>query len=61
MPDSTATPAAPEAIPTGTYQLIGFVIVGNELRATVKTPFGDVYQGSVANWKKVTAIEVLKT
>ncbi len=60
MADATLTPAA-ESIPTGTYQLIGFVIVGSELKATIKTPIGDVYQGSVTNWKRVSAIEVLKT
>lgn len=56
---SSATPEA-AVEPPAVHQLIGFVIVGKELRATVRTPTGDVYQGTVSNWQKVVAIEVPK-
>lgn len=58
MADETTPTETTET--AGTYQLIGFVIVGKELKATVKTPGGDVFQGVVTNWQKVTAIEVVK-
>ena len=42
------------------YQLLGFTIVGSELKATVRTPAGDVFQGVVTEWKKVVVVEVKK-
>jgi hypothetical protein len=42
------------------YELLGFTIVGKELRATVRTPSGEVFQGSVTNWERVTVVEVPK-
>lgn len=48
------------APPTADYQLLAFSIVGTELRATVRTPSNDVYQGVVTNWEKVTVVEVPK-
>lgn len=46
--------------PTADYQLLGFTIIGSELKATVRTPSGDVYQGAVTDWKKVVVVEVKK-
>lgn len=49
-----------QPIVTPEYQLIGFTIVGKELRATVKTPNSKVFQGVVTDWKEVTVVEVPK-
>ena len=40
------------------YELIAFTIIGQELRATVRTPSGDVYQGVVTDWQRVKVVEV---
>lgn len=47
-------------VPKVEYQLLAFTIIGKELRATVKTPGGEVYQGVVTDWQKVTVVEVPK-
>lgn len=52
--------APPPSTKVADYQVLAFTVLGSELRATVKTPSGDVYQGVVSNWQKVTVVEVPK-
>ena len=47
-------------VPQPEYELLAFTIVGKELRATVRTPSGEVYQGIVGEWQKVQVVEVPK-
>lgn len=49
---------APAANPN--YQVLGFSLVGTELKCTVKTPSGEVYQGTCGSWERVKVVEVPK-
>lgn len=44
----------------GSYKLLAFSLVGSQLSATIQSPSGETYQGTVGAWERVKVVEVSK-